>query len=105
MTADGLAQNQFGYFVVGSAQGPTTIIGSQGLLCVLGQFGRFNQPGQIGFSGIEGRLTLSVDLLNLPTFPASAVQPGESWNFQAWYRDQNPSATSNFSEALSITFQ
>lgn len=105
LVAQGLPHNQFGYFLVGSSQGSTAISGSQGLLCVSGQFGRFNRPGQIGFSGSAGTLTLAVDLGNLPTFPASAVQPGETWNFQAWYRDQNPGATSNFSEALGIMFQ
>ncbi|MCP3916270.1 MAG: hypothetical protein GY711_12005 [bacterium] len=31
-------------------------------------------------------------------------QPGETWNFQCWYRDNNPGPTSNFTDAVSVTF-
>jgi hypothetical protein len=34
-----------------------------------------------------------------------AVLAGETWNFQAWYRDLNPTTTSNFTNAVSIAFQ
>jgi hypothetical protein len=34
-----------------------------------------------------------------------AILPGETWNFQAWYRDLNPGTTSNFTDGISITFQ
>jgi hypothetical protein len=30
--------------------------------------------------------------------------PGETWYFQAWHRDANPTLTSNFTDAVSITF-
>jgi hypothetical protein len=30
---------------------------------------------------------------------------GETWNFELWYRDNNPGPTSNFSDGLTITFQ
>ena len=30
-----------------------------------------------------------------------AIQPGETWNFQAWYRD---SGSNNFTDGLSIGF-
>ena len=33
-----------------------------------------------------------------------AIQPGETWNFQLWYRDNNPQTTSNFTDAISIFF-
>lgn len=32
-----------------------------------------------------------------------AVLPGDSYNFQYWFRDVG--STSNFSDALSVTFQ
>ncbi len=104
LEAWGMPQDQFGYFLVGSTQGLIPIPGSQGSLCVSGLFGRFNGPGQILFSGSEGAFALDVNLSALPTFPASAVQAGETWNFQAWYRDQNPGATSNFSAARETLF-
>ena len=102
--AQAMPQNQFGYFLVGNGQAVTNIPGSQGSLCVSGMFGRFNRSGQIKFSGAQGAFALDVDLSNLPTSPASTVLPGETWNFQAWYRDQNPGPTSNFTEALEILF-
>ena len=34
----------------------------------------------------------------------SAILPGETWYFQAWFRDKNPAATSNFSDAIAIAF-
>ncbi len=104
LEAWGMPQDQFGYFLVGSTQGLIPIPGSQGSLCVSGLFGRFNGTGQLLFSGSEGAFALDVNLGALPTFPSSAVQAGETWNFQAWYRDQNPGATSNFSEARGILF-
>lgn len=33
-----------------------------------------------------------------------AFLPGSTWNFQFWYRDKNPNATSNLSDALEVTF-
>ncbi len=33
------------------------------------------------------------------------VQAGEPWNFQVWYRDQNPTSSSNMTNAVSLTFQ
>ncbi len=32
-----------------------------------------------------------------------AVQPGDTWNFQAWYRDIGN--TNNFTDAVSVLFQ
>ena len=45
-----------------------------------------------------------IDLANFPP-PINAVQVGETWNFQAWYRDFQLVATSNFTNGVSITFQ
>jgi hypothetical protein len=48
-----------------------------------------------------------VDLTSVPLPPAFgyAVQPGETWNWQLWYRDVVLNPTSNFTDAISITFQ
>ena len=81
--------------------------GSQGTLCLGGAIGRYVGPGQIVNSGSTGEITLAIDLTQTPQ-PTGlvSVQPGETWNFQAWYRDAiGGSATSNFTDGLSITFQ
>ena len=87
----------------GNATGPG---GSQGTLCLGGAIGRFLGPAQIGPSSAAGIATLNVDLTQLPR-PGGAVaaQAGETWNFQAWYRDVNPGPTSNFTDAVSVTLQ
>ncbi|MDG1984154.1 MAG: hypothetical protein P8M11_06290, partial [Planctomycetota bacterium] len=72
-----------------------------------GAIGRYVGPGQIVNSGATGEVTLPLDLTQTPQ-PTGfvSVQPGETWNFQAWYRDSvGGSATSNFTDGLSITFQ
>ena len=33
------------------------------------------------------------------------IQPGNTWNFQLWFRDQNPGTTSNTTDGVSILFQ
>ena len=99
----GLPSNQFGYFLVSDTQ--AIVInpgGSQGVLCLGGTIGRFS--GQIQNSGLLGTFSIPVDLTSLPTTPVSAVAPGDTWNFTAWYRDNNPGPTSNFTDALAVTF-
>jgi len=32
------------------------------------------------------------------------VTAGSTWRFQTWFRDANPSVTSNFTDAIAITF-
>ncbi|MEM9378525.1 MAG: hypothetical protein AAGB93_01155 [Planctomycetota bacterium] len=96
------------YFLVSDVQsivvGPG---GSSGNLCLGGSIGRFIGPGQILNSGVEGRVDLPIDLTSIPS-PSGfvAVAPGETWNFQCWFRDSvGGVATSNFTDALSVTFE
>ncbi|MCP3914406.1 MAG: hypothetical protein GY711_02490 [bacterium] len=103
--AAGLPPNQFGYFIAGQfeATPPVPPPGSQGLICMtLPSIGRFNQPWQI-IQGPAG--SLQVDLTAIPVNPPAAVLAGDTWNFQCWYRDNNPGPTSNFTDALRVTFQ
>ena len=73
--------------------------GSSGILCLAGNIGRFNAVSQI-IQGPTG--FIDVDLTSIPVNPTAGVQPGETWNFQGWYRDV-PN-TSNFTGAVSVTF-
>ena len=80
--------------------------GSQGNLCLIGQIGRFVAPGQVQSSGAPRRIQLQLDLTNLPIGAGqAAVAPGETWNFTLWYRDENPGPTSNFTDAVGVTFR
>lgn len=107
LTATLLPQNSFGFFATSRLQGFTANAGgSQGNLCLGLNIGRFTGPGQVMNSGPDGRFTLTVDLNALPQ-PSGGVaaQPGQTWNFQAWHRDSNPTSASNFTDAVSITFE
>jgi len=95
--------NQYAYFLTSQTQGFVAQPGgSQGNLCLGGEIGRFSS--QIQNSGIFGTVGISVDLTALPLTPPHAVAPGETWSFQCWFRDVNPTPTSNFSDGFSVTF-
>ncbi|MFT7678135.1 MAG: hypothetical protein ACI8QC_002121 [Planctomycetota bacterium] len=76
---------------------------SQGNLCLTGSVLRFH--AQSAAASGEGWFFADVDTTDMPSSPPSSVMPGETWHFQTWYRDINPANTSNFTNALSITFQ
>jgi len=99
-----LPANQFGYFVNSQTQGFNSFPGgSQGNLCLAGQLGRHSaQVLNTGFGAVE----LTIDITQVPT-PGGlyAVIPGETWNWQFWYRDFNQNPTSNFTYGASVTFQ
>ncbi len=107
LTASSLPLSSFGFFLDSRTQGLINQPGgSQGVLCLGGAIGRFVGPGQIQNSGAAGEFSLQLNLqaLPTPTGPVAAL-PGESWNFQAWYRDAvGGVATSNFTSAVTITF-
>jgi hypothetical protein len=107
LRATELPSNAFGFFLTSQQQASVAQPGgSQGVLCLGGAVGRYVGPGQIQNSGAAGEIFLTIDLGQHPS-PTGFVQVGvgETWNFQAWFRDANPGVTSNFTDGLSITFQ
>ncbi|MDA1266467.1 MAG: hypothetical protein O2816_15410 [Planctomycetota bacterium] len=104
LTADQLPANQFAYFLASQTQDFVAFPGgSQGNLCLGGTVGRF--VTQIQNSGPGGEVTISVNLSAIPVNPPAQVMPGETWSFQCWFRDVNPTPTSNFTDGLEILFQ
>ena len=103
LTGTKLPTNQFGYFLTSETPSFVSPPGSQGNLCLGGKIGRF--ASQIQNSGAAGEMVIDVDLTDIPVDAPNAVQPGETWNFQLWFRDLNPTSTSNFTDAVQITFQ
>ncbi len=102
--ANGLPAHAAGYFIVSQTAGNLPMAGgSQGTLCLGGSIGRLNRPGEVLSSSVDGRFHVAFDLDSIPqplgTISATA---GETWSFQAWYRDANPGSTSNFTSATSI---
>ena len=107
LLASQLPPNAAGFFLCSRTPG---IVfqpgGSQGNLCLSGQIGRV-VGGQILFSGVFGSFATDVDLGALPT-PTGSVPAvaGETWHFQAWYRDAvGGQTTSNFSDGWEFTWQ
>ena len=107
LIARDLPLHAFGHFLTSRAQGLVNGAGgSQDDLCLGGLIGRYSGPGQIKNSGAAGSFSLAIDLTAMPQ-PVGhiAAQAGETWYFQAWYRDANPMSTSNFTDAVRVTFQ
>ncbi len=108
LEAEQLPSFIFGIFITSQTQGLIQNPGgSQGHLCVVNSIGRYNQAGQIFGTTGAGKGTLLLDLTMTPTPQTPvAVQAGETWNYQAWYRDfDNGMSVSNFTNAISVTFQ
>ena len=94
-------QGQFGYFLVSRTQGWFYVHHSSGVFCLNTDIGRFWAPGQVG---VGPTFSVQIDLNNLPTNALGSQQtmPGETLNFQAWYRDIGN--TIGFSDGLEIMF-
>ena len=107
LVASDLPLNAFGFFIASQAQGfASNPGGSAGNLCLAGSISRFQQ--QIVSTGTSGSFSITVNLTSFPTPSGQtvAVQSGETWNFQAWHRDSvGGTATSNFTDGLSVNFQ
>ncbi|MEM1450020.1 MAG: hypothetical protein AAGI22_12965 [Planctomycetota bacterium] len=103
LVAHDLPLQRTGYFLVAPQTGFVVQPGgSQGTLCLSGSIGRF--IGQTMSTGTAGYLRATVDTSLLPLSPNRPVLAGETWTFQGWYRDDNPTPTSNFTSAVSVMF-
>lgn len=95
---------QFAFMLIGNGTGVFMPPGSAGNICLGGaSIGRFNRPGEIQLSNAAGEVGFAPAISNLPTPPGGAVMSGQSWNFQAWFRD-TPN-TSNFTDAITVRFR
>ncbi|MEZ6018479.1 MAG: hypothetical protein R3F49_25515, partial [Planctomycetota bacterium] len=104
LTCGDLPTQSFGYFLTGRVQASVPNAGgSQGTLCLGGAVGR-GVGGGAQNSGATGSVAVNVDLMALPspTGPVVALA-GETWSFQYWYRDANPTVTSNLSPGVAVT--
>ncbi|MEM1044162.1 MAG: FG-GAP repeat protein [Planctomycetota bacterium] len=94
-----------GFLLVGPQQQTGTVPpGSQGVLCLGGAIGRYSNQAQTADG--SGRALVAIDTLAIqqPT-GAIAAMAGQSWSFQYWYRDANPTVTSNLTEVSTVTFR
>lgn len=97
----GLPVNTFGLLIMSRIQAFVPGFGgSQGDLCLGEPCYRYFDA--VTNSGPAGEITIFPDFDALPQ--AQSFVELETWNFQLWYRDNNPGATSNTSDALAVTF-
>ena len=71
------------------------------MLCLAGRT-IFRLAKQVQNTGAGGTFQIGVDLGAIPGH--GAILSGETWNWQAWFRDQDPGTTSNFTDALAVMF-
>ena len=111
LVAEDLPPFAFGLFLVGRERNfVIAVAGSEGNLCIREPIARFLGPGEVSAADLAGRLSIGVDLSAIPQHPSLgpiAAQPGDTFNFQCWYRDLGASgaAASNLTSAVEITFQ
>lgn len=101
LVANGLIPTTTSLPLVSASYGSGVIPpGSDGLLCLQNPIGR---GSLVPTAGLDGAVTVEVpiDLLPLAGGP-HAVQSGETWHFQLWYRY---GGSSFFTEGCSVTFQ
>lgn len=76
--------------------------GGQGTLCLGGSIGR--HVTHVSSASAVGHVAVPIDLTALPRGAQSIVaMAGQTYAFQWWHRDVNPSATSNFSDSATLT--
>ncbi|MEL6904651.1 MAG: hypothetical protein AAFP22_04555 [Planctomycetota bacterium] len=100
-------QNVFSLYFTSQGTARFTPAGSDGVLCITdANIARFNDS--LATTDISGARTYTPDLANIlfqnaGTATLVSVMAGDTFNFQVWYRDG--ATTSNFSDAISVTFQ
>ena len=105
LQASQMPPGEFGFFLGGTDQNfIPNAGGSFGNLCLGGAIARFNGVGQIQNSGTMGSFSLSIPLNAMPFNPNQAATAGSTYTFQAWFRD-SLLTSSNFTDALAVTFQ
>jgi len=99
LVASLLPSSQFGYFIASQTQG--VVIGpgtSDGILCLGSPFKRLFPPVLNSGPGLS--FILDLDLSAIPAI--GSIGAGETWNFQAWFRE--PGGRSNFTDGVLVNF-
>ncbi len=107
LTASNMPLNQLGYFLIGASATQVVHPGSHGgVLCLGDALGRYNIASQLRSSGNNGLFGLNLDLTASPgPFNRFMILSGETWYFQAWFQDDNPNPTSNFTNSVKVEFR
>ena len=117
LNATGGPDGEFGYFLVSATYAEPGVSVADGLLCLTGGIGRYNSEsgnnnalrnstgtfvasatGGLSVFQCANGLTIGgaatgfnvpdqLPWINGSSIPAPNIQPGDTWNFQMWYRD------------------
>ena len=107
LIASGLPNASPGYFLASRESDVVPLPGlSSGTLCLGGAIGRFVGPGQVFLAPPSGEVSLALDLSSVPQPQGPvAVQSGETWHYQAWYRQMTTGPPANhFTGATAVWF-
>ena len=100
----GLPTNVFGMCLAGLSQGNTPNVGGgQGTLCITPPLAMMNT--HVMNSGSSGSFQVPFDMTQVTVPGWGLPGPGQTWYFQAWYRDQNPLHTTNMTDGYFVMFQ
>ncbi|MEM1448212.1 MAG: hypothetical protein AAF957_03275 [Planctomycetota bacterium] len=106
LSVTSLPADSFSLFQVSATQGFTPNFGGgEGNLCLGGTIGSYRT--EVQDSGASGQVSLSLDLTAVPLASGTSVMVGDTYNWTCWFRDtasMGGGATTNFSDATSITF-
>ena len=107
LTASNMPLNEMGFFLIGASAAHIPHPGGHGgVLCLGGALGRYNAASQLRSTGNNGLFGINLDLTVSPSpFDSFMILSGETWHFQAWFRDNNPGATSNFTNSVKVEFR
>ena len=103
LVASALPSQEFGALIASQVTVPPTFTGGLGLRCLGGTLAIFRS--QIQSTGTQGSFEVPVDLTSIPLGAGHTVLAGETWGFQAIYRDSNSSQGINLTSGISVTFQ
>lgn len=103
LRAFNLPMGVFGYFIASPNAGNSLPASSSGRVCLGNPLSRFNAPDQIRNTGGSNNFSLLVDTeaIPLPTGGTTALGAGQTYRFQAWFRD---GSTNNFTDGVSVLF-
>lgn len=106
LSASDLPPSQWSYFVASRGVSPPFALpGSQGVLCLAAPQFRLNRVSLNEIDVISSGGTRRLLVETAVPIQGQLLLPGETWHFQLWFRDQNPSATSNTTNGVSVLFR
>ncbi|MEM6673525.1 MAG: hypothetical protein AAF726_11835 [Planctomycetota bacterium] len=98
----GLPAGSVGYLLMATSRNQVPGLGGgDGDLCLGGTISRVLTA--LGTADALGTRAVTLDSGALP--PSAVLIPGSTWSFQWWYRDANPSPTSNTTHAVELLFE